>query len=163
MSRRKQKFKVGQKVRIVDDEQIPRQNLAMDWNDYMEDDFGKIVTITELDLDIGRNLPYVRTKESSWSWDLRLVKPVNEEVTSRTHGGWEFVHEDYILPCGYSLKKVIENDRAVICFVEEEGTGKIIKTVAICQEGDSFDLETGVEICMYKTLRKIADSKLKKY
>ena len=63
----------------------------------------------------------------------------------------------------YSLKKVIENDKAVICFVEEDRTRKIIKTVAVCQEDDNFDLETGVEICMYKTLRKIANSKLKKY
>ena len=163
MSRRKQKFKVGQKVRLVDNIEKMGNKVAMGWNPDMEEEFGKVVTIESIHHDWARDLDYIRAEESSWSWDLRLVKPVNEEVTSRTHGGWEFVHEDYILPCGYSLKKVIENDRAVICFVEEEGTGKIIKTVAICQEGDSFDLETGVEICMYKTLRKIADSKLKKY
>lgn len=163
MSRRKQEFKVGQKVRLVDNRKTMGSNIAMGWNPDMAEKFGKVVTIASIHHDWGRDLDYIRTEENCWSWDLRLLEPINEKKTSKVYSGYEFPEKDFILPCGYSLKKVIENDKAVICFVEERRTRKIIKTVAVCQEGDNFDLETGVEICMYKTLRKIADSKLKKY
>lgn len=163
MSRRKQEFKVGQKVRLVDNRKTMVSKIAMGWDPNMEEEFGKVVTIESIHLDRVRDLDYIRTKENCWSWDCRFLEPINEKKTSRVYSGDEFIEEDYILPCDYSLKKVIENDKAVICFVEEDRTRKIIKTVAVCQEGDNFDLETGVEICMYKTLRKIADSKLKKY
>ena len=163
MSRRKQEFKVGQKVRLVDNRKKMGSNIAMGWDPDMAEKFGKVVTIASIHHDWGRDLDYIRTEENCWSWDLRLLEPINEKKTSKVYSGYEFPEKDFILPCGYSLKKVIENDKAVICFVEERRTRKIIKTVAVCQEGDNFDLETGVEICMYKTLRKIADSKLKKY
>lgn len=163
MSRRKQEFKVGQKVRLVDNREKMGSTIAMGWNPAMEEEFGKVVTIESIGHDWGRGLDYIRTEENCWSWDCRFLEPIDGKKASRVYSGDEFIEEDYILPCDYSLKKVIENDKAVICFVEEDRTRKIIKTVAVCQEGDNFDLETGVEICMYKTLRKIADSKLKKY
>ena len=163
MSRRKQEFKVGQKVRLVDNRKTMGSKIAMGWNPDMAEEFGKVVTIESIHHDWARDLDYIRTEESYWSWDFRFLEPINEKKTSKVYSGYEFPEKDFILPCGYSLKKVIENDKAVICFVEERRTRKIIKTVAVCQEGDNFDLETGVEICMYKTLRKIADSKLKKY
>lgn len=162
MSRIKQEFKVGQKVRLVDNRKTMGK-IAMGWDPDMEEEFGKVVTIESIHHDWARYLDYIRAEESSWSWDFRFLEPIDGKKASKVYKGWEFTEEDFILPCGYSLEKVIENDKAVICFVEEERTRKIIKTVAICQEGDDFDLETGVEICMYKTLRKIADSKLKKY
>lgn len=163
MSKIKQKFKVGQKVRLVDNREKMGSTIAMGWNPDMAEEFGKVVTIKLIGYDRVRGLEYIRTKENYRSWDFRFLEPINEKKTSRVYSGDEFIEEDCILPCDYSLKKVIENDKAVICFVEEDRTRKIIKTVAVCQEGDNFDLETGVEICMYKTLRKIADSKLKKY
>lgn len=230
------KFKVGQRVRLVDNRHKMDGEFARGWNDSMEKHFGDVVTITEICRDLGRDLDYIRTKENGWSWDLRFLEPVSEynkgnlkvgqkvrlvshmpscsvyggvgfgmerylgmEVTitkvetsyfkfkedvydyvwdyvfieeglnasekpqSKVYGGLDFIHEDYILPCGYTLTKVIQNGNAVICFVEEDETDNIIKTVAICQEGDAFDLHKGVEICMYKTLRKIADKNLKKF
>lgn len=163
MSRRKQKFKVGQKVRLVDNREKMGGNIAMGWVPDMAEEFGKVVTIVSIYNDWCEDLGYVITKENKWSWDFRFLEPVDGKKTSKVYSGREFIEEDYILPCGYSLEKVIENDKAVICFVEEERTGKIIKTVAVCQEGDNFNLKTGVEICMYKTLRKIADKQLKKY
>lgn len=163
MSKIKQKFKVGQKVRLVDNREKMGSTIAMGWDPDMEEEFGKVVTIESIHHDWARYLDYIRAEESSWSWDFRFLEPINEKKTSKVYSGDEFTEKDFILPCGYSLAKVIENDKAVICFVEEERTRKMVKTVAVCQEGDNFDLETGVEICMYKTLRKIADSKLKKY
>lgn len=163
MSRRKQKFKVGQKVRLVDNREKMGSNIAKSWNPDMAEEFGKVVTIASIHYDWSRDLDYIRTEENCWSWDFRFLEPVDGKKTSKVYSGREFIEEDYILPCGYSLEKVIENDKAVICFVEEERTRKMIKTVAVCQEGDDFNLKTGVEICMYKTLRKIADKQLKKY
>ena len=163
MSRIKQKFKVGQKVRLVDNREKMGSTIAMGWNPDMAEEFGKVVTIKLIGYDRVRGLEYIRAKENYRSWDFRFLEPINEKKTSKVYKGWEFAEKDFILPCEYSLKKVIENDKAVICFVEEDRTRKIINTVAVCQEDDNFDLETGVEICMYKTLRKIADSKLKKY
>lgn len=163
MSRRKQEFKVGQKVRLVDNRKTMGSDIAKGWSPDMAEAFGKVVTIESIHHDWGRDLDYIRTEENCWSWDFRFLEPIGGKKASKVHKGWYFVEKDFILPCGYSLKKVIENDKAVICFVEERRTRKIIKTVAVCQEGDNFDFETGVEICMYKTLRKIADSKLKKY
>lgn len=163
MSKIKQKFKVGQKVRLVDNREKMGSTIAMGWNPDMAEEFGKVVTIKLIGYDRIRGLEYIRTKENYRSWDFRFLEPIDGKKASRVYSGDEFIEEDYILPCDYSLKKVIENDKAVICFVEEDRTRKIIKTVAVCQEDDNFDLETGVEICMYKTLRKIADSKLKKY
>lgn len=163
MSRRKQEFKVGQKVRLVDNREKMGSKIAMGWNPDMAEEFGKVVTITSINHDGGRDLDYIRTEEDWWSWDIRFLEPLDGKKTSKVYSICDFEDEDFILPCEYFLKKVIENNKAVICFVEEERTGKIIKTVAICQEGDDFDLHKGVEICMYKTLRKIADSKLKKY
>ena len=163
MGRRKQEFRVGQKVRLVDNREKMGSNIAKGWSPDMEEEFGKVVTITSIYNDWSRDLDYIRAEENWWSWDFRFLEPVDGKKTSKVYSGREFIEEDYILPCRYSLEKVIENDRAVICFVEEERTGKIIKTVAVCQEGDDFNLKTGVEICMYKTLRKIADKQLKKY
>lgn len=233
------RFKVGQRVRLVDNRDKIAGRIAMGWGPSMEKYFGDIVTITEIGIDV--DLDYIRTEENRWSWDLRFLEPVEErsvkynmenlkvgqkvrlvatrpdgpveggfgygmnhflgkEVTitklykdffcikedeeshhggyvwdyrfieesvekpqSKVYRGWDFTDEDYILPCDYSLVKVIENGNAVICFVEQEDTDKTIKTVAICQEGDTFDLHKGVEICMYKTLRKIADKGLKRF
>lgn len=163
MSRRKQKFKVGQKVRLVDNREKMGSNIAMSWNPDMAEEFGTVVIIASIHYDWSRDLDYIRTEENCWAWDFRFLEPVDGKKTSKVYSGREFIEEDYILPCGYSLEKVIENDKAVICFVEEERTRKMIKTVAVCQEGDDFNLKTGVEICMYKTLRKIADKQLKKY
>lgn len=163
MGRRKQEFKVGQKVRLVDNREKMGSYIAMGWHPDMKEEFGKVVTIASIHNDWDMDLYYIITEENRWSWDFRFLEPVDGKKTSKVYSGCEFIEEDYILPCGYSLEKVIENDKAVICFVEEGRTGKIIKTVAVCQEGDDFNLKTGVEICMYKTLRKIADKQLKKY
>lgn len=159
----KKNFKIGQKVRLVDNRYKMNGNIAMGFCDIMERHFGDVVTIERIESDWNRNLGYVTTEENEWSWDFRFLEPVNEKPVSKVHSGDDFVDEDYILPCGYSLEKVIENGNAVICFVENRGAGRTIKTVAICQEGDTFDLHKGVEICMYKTLRKIADKGLKKF
>ena len=163
MSRRKQEFKVGQKVRLVDNREKMGSNIAMGWVSTMAEAFGKVVTITDIKYDVRNGLEYILTADSVWSWDCRFLEPVDGKKTSKVYSGHVFEDESYLLPLDYTVEKVIENNKAVICFVEEESTGKIIKTVAVCQEGDDFNLKTGVEICMYKTLRKIADKQLKKY
>ena len=164
---RKKNLKVGQKVRLVDNRDKMDGNIAMGWCDSMERHFGTVVTIEEIDTDNRRGLGYIRTEENGWSWDLRFLEALDEKPVSKVYNRIDcidyFDDEDFILPCDYSLKKVIENGKAVICFVEEDNTGKMIKTVAICQEGDAFDLHKGVQICMYKTLRKIAEKNLKKF
>lgn len=161
MSRRKQKFKVGQKVKLVDNREKMGVDIAMGWDPRMAKEFGKVVTISKIYEDCRRGLDCVRVAENDWAWDCRFLEPVDEKKTSKVYSGWEF--EDFILPCNYILEKVIENDKAVICFIKEYETGKVIKTVAVCQEGDEFNLKTGVEICLYKTLRKIVDKHLKKF
>ena len=163
MGRRKQKFKVGQKVRLVDNREKMGSNIAKSWNPDMAEEFGKVIIIASIHYDLSRDLDYIRTEENCWSWDFRFLEPFDGKKASKVYSGYVFEDESYLLPLDYTVEKVIENNKAVICFVEEESTGKIIKTVAVCQEGDDFNLKTGVEICMYKTLRKIADKQLKKY
>ncbi len=157
------KFKEGQKVRLVDNRDKIVGKIACGWNDCMDKHFGEVVTVKELRTTYTGKMDYALVEENIWSWDLRLLEPVEEKQGSKVYGGYMFSEEDWILPCDYHLKKVIENGNAVICFVENEETGKTIKTVAICQEGDTFDLHKGIEICMYKTLRKIADKNLKRF
>lgn len=150
-------LKVGQKVRLVDNRESIEDRIAQGFSSKMPRWFGEVVTIERIES------AYVKVEENGWSWDLRFLEPVNEKPQSKVHAVTDFFAEDMILPCYYSINKVIENDNAVICFIEEEKTKKIIKTVAMCQNGDKFDLHKGVEICMYKTLRKIADKNLKRF
>lgn len=157
------KFKKGQKVRLVDNRDKMTGGIAGGWVDCMYRHFGEVVTIEEIDISLTERRDFALVKENTWIWDLRFLEPIEENPVSKVYGGYMFSEEDWILPCDYHLKKVIENGNAVICFVENEETEKIIKTVAICQEGDTFDLHKGVEICMYKTLRKIADKNLKRF
>lgn len=159
----KKNIKVGQKVRLVDRRHEIDGEPAMGWGFHMEKYFGQVVTIEKISEDPHRKVGYVRVEEFGYSWDFRFLEPIEEKPVSKVYGGYMFNEEDWILPCDYHLKKVIENGNAVICFVENEETRKTIKTVAICQEEDTFDLHKGVEICMYKTLRKIADKNLKRF
>lgn len=152
----------GQKVRLVDTRKNIEGAIACGFNRSMEEHFGEVVTILSINKHSRSGMEYVRTKENSWLWDIRFLQAIEKPV-SKVHNRAEFIDEDYILPCFYTLERIIENDRAVICFVREEETGKVIKTVSICQEGDEFDIHRGVEICMYKTLRRIADKNLRKY
>lgn len=152
-------LKVGQKVTLVK-ERPEKGSVTGGFIEEMAEFLGKKVTIRRLSgefFEIEEDCKYY----DGFVWDYKLIKGTVPQ--SKVHEGWTFGAEDFILPCGYILNKVIENENAVICFVEEEKTKKIIKTVAICQNGDKFDLHKGVEICMYKTLRKIADKNLKRF
>lgn len=83
--------------------------------------------------------------------------------TYKKHAIDDFTGENYILPCGYYLDKIIQNYKTVICWVKNNENFETIKTVAICQNDDIFDLHKGVEVCMYKTLKIIAENNLKRY
>lgn len=161
---RKTNFRVGQKVKLVDRRSSIKGDIAKGFNDEMVCHFGKVVTIERVEGKTFNNpLPYVRVEENYWSWDFRFLEPVEEKLGARVYDVDDFYREDCILPCDYNLIKVIQNDKAVICFVEDECNGKTIKAVAKCHEEDTFDLYKGVEICMYKVLRKIADRNLRKF
>lgn len=156
-------YKIGQKVVLVDNRNKISGEIVCGFVDEMIEYFDKTATIKEIKKEKRSGRDFAIVEENIWSWDLRFLEPIEEKPVSKVYGSYMFNEEDLILPCDYQLKKVIENGNAVICFVENEETRKTIKTVAICQEGDKFDLHKGVEICMYKTLRKIADRNLKKY
>lgn len=158
----KDMFKVGQKVRLIGREKLDFSPYG-GINDDMIELLGEEVTIANL------CSSYFEIEEDNemWVWDFNLIEekasPKVYLITDFDYEGEEFNSEDYILPCGYNLIKVIENGNTVICFVESEETESIIKTVSQCQDGDTFDLHKGVEICMYKTLRKIANKNLKRF
>lgn len=151
----RKKLRVGQKVLLV--KEVPAVDVVGGYVSEMRELLGKEVTISRLKGD------YFEIKEDidRFMWDYRFIKSI--EPISKVHNVYGFEDEDYILPFRYSLEKVIENGNAVICWVEDCETREMIKTVAKCQEGDNFDLHKGVEICMYKTLRKIAEKNLKRF
>lgn len=151
----RKKLRVGQKVLLV--KEVPAVDVVGGYVSEMRELLGKEVTISRLKGD------YFEIKEDidRFMWDYRFIKSI--EPISKVHNVYDFEDEDYILPFRYSLEKVIENGNAVICWVEDCETREMIKTVAKCQEGDNFDLHKGVEICMYKTLRKIAEKNLKRF
>lgn len=151
----KSKIKVGQRVLLINE--IPRGEIAGGYVYEMRKWLGKEVIVRGVFDDHFTILE----DRYEFMWDYKFIKEL--KPVSKVHGVDKFISEDYIIPVGYSLERVIENDRAVICFVKEERTRKTIKTVAICQKEDTFDLHKGVKICMYKTLRKIADRNLKKF
>lgn len=151
----RRKLRVGQKVLLV--KEVPAVDVVGGYVSEMRELLGKEVTISRLTGD------YFEIKEDidRFVWDYRFIKSI--EPVSKVHNVDDFEDEDYILPFRYSLEKVIENGNAVICWVEDCETREMIKTVAKCQEGDNFDLHKGVEICIYKTLRKIAEKNLKRF
>lgn len=154
----KETLKVGQKVKLIKESQIdfsPYGGINSD----MEKLLGTEVTVAG----VGKYSFDIEEDNETWVWDYRLISKKDSKPASKKYAGYEFSEEDCILPCGYSLLNVIKNDKAVICFVGEEYSGNIIKTVARCHEDDEFDLIKGIEICMYKTLRKIADKHLRRY
>lgn len=156
-------YQVGQKVRLVDNRDIMGDGIVCGWNSEMELYLGKVVTIDKIDT-VSSGLGYVKVKENGWSWDIRFLEPyIEEKPINIYHDIGEFDREDEILPMNYALVKVIENANTVICFVMEFGSNKKLKIVTVCQDEDTFDLHKGVEICMYKALIRIADSKLKRY
>lgn len=154
----KENLKVGQKVKLITESQLNFKPYG-GINDDMRKLLGKEVTVAGVYKDAFE----IREDNETWVWDYKLISKKDNKPSSKKYNGYEFEDEDCILPCGYALLNVIENDRAVICFVGEEYSGNIIKTVARCHEDDEFDLIKGIEICMYKTLRKIADKHLRRY
>lgn len=151
----KNKYKVGQKVKLVDIK--PRGHISGGFIDDMYNWLGKEVTIKILRDD------YFEVNECKWVWDYKLIDKKSNPRSNKELDVMFFAKEHSILPVGYRLHRVIKNGDAVICIVEDYRRNKEIKAVAVCQEGDTFDLHKGVEICMYKTLRKIADKNLKKF
>lgn len=96
------KFKVGQKVRILDGRNI--KDYECGWNPRMSDDIDKVVTITK-QLDY-RCKPAYRVAETDWSYDERGLRALSSA--------------DYI-------KKIILNDPATI-ILWEDGTKTVVKT-----------------------------------
>lgn len=158
MTHKKDNLKVGQKVRLINKSK-ENQAFYLGINSEMEKFLGKEVTVT----DINKYNFKIKEDRNTWCWDYKYISKKEEKAPLKVYRGGYFAEDEYLLPYGYSLQKVLVNDRAVICFVEEAMTEAIIKTVAKCQKEDVFDLHKGVEICMYKTLRKIADKKLRRY
>lgn len=161
MKKSNKEFKVGQQVRLIDNRDMMDGIIACGWNDSMEQYFGDIVTIQYV-FDTG-NLKHVRVKENGWSWDTRFLKVLKEKTTNINHEVERFDVEEEILPMNYALTRVIENGNVVVCFVKEFEKNREFKVIAVCDDRDTFDLNKGVEVCMYKALRKIADRNLKKY
>lgn len=157
------RFQEGQKVKLVDRRELMSGRIAKGFAPAMNLYFGDTVTIECIGTHDATGLDFVRVKENGWSWDLRFLQPLKEKPVSKVHDINDFIKESYILPIGYHLRKVIENDKAVICFVEHRVKRETIKTVAICQDCDEFNIHKGIEICMYKTLRKIADKNLRNF
>lgn len=155
MKIKKRALKVGQKVVLVD--RVPDGEIVGGYVVEMRGLLGKVATIRKVHEDHFKILEDI----DDFFWDYKFIKEI--KPVSKVHSVNDFVYEDYILPVRYTLEKVIESGNAVICWVEDNETMKMIKTVAKCQEGDRFDLHKGVEICMYKTLRKIADKNLKRF
>lgn len=114
------KFKVGQKVRVLNGENI--NNYVGGWNSHMNCLVGSVVTI-ERCLESVRHLPAYEVKENSWTFDERGLKALSSS--------------DYI-------KKIIFNDPATI-ILWEDGTKTVVKA-----HNESFDPEKGVAMCFMK-------------
>lgn len=128
---------------------------ARGWNPKMSAHFGEVVTIKSV-----KNR-YVTVAENIWSWDIRFLQEL-ECTGVDIIDGINFSDFDSLLPCGFQIAKVIRNDRVVICFIYNSFTGQINKTIARCDYEDTFDLLKGVEICIWKMIRKIACNNLKR-
>lgn len=159
------KFRVGQKVRLTNamfnKGDFNEDTCARGWNPKMSEHFGQIVTIDDIDMGSEHTRPYVRVAENAYSWDFRFLQELKHAGVDIIDG-LKFSDFDSLLPCGFQITKVIRNDRVVICFIYNSFTGQINKTIARCDYEDTFDLSKGVEICVWKMIRKIACNNLKR-
>ena len=114
------KFKIGQKVRVLDGEDI--ENYVCGWNPYMNRWIGHVVTI-ERCVEGVRHLPAYEVKENSWTFDERGLKALSSS--------------DYI-------KKIIFNDPATI-ILWNDGSKTVVKA-----HNEPFDPEKGVAMCFMK-------------
>ena len=153
------KFKVGQKVKLTGEmfnkDDFNKDTCSRGWNPKMSAHFGEVVTIKS----VGDK--YATVIENTWYWDIRFLQEL-EHTGVDIIDGVEFSDYDSILPCGFSITKVIRNHRTVICFVYNPITDQTNKAIARCDHEDTFDLAKGVEICVWKILRKLACNNLKK-
>lgn len=114
------KFKVGDRVRILDGSKI--ENYTGKWTPLMCLHIDKIVTIG--DCFEMNGLPAYHVKEIGYSWDERGLVSI-----------------DHIS----AIKKVIFNDPATIVIWSDDS-----KTVVKCQPGDTYSKELGLAMCISK-------------
>lgn len=156
------KFKVGQKVKLVN--KRPDFHVVGGWNDMgnMDKFLGKVVTIKRID-EYRKGLRF-EEDGGRYIWDFRLVeeeiKPTVLTSMTAMKKHFDFTRTVGVLPRGAYIKKVIINGNCIITFVEFEGA--TMKAVTKCHECDTFDLQKGMDISMYKTAQRIAEKKLKK-
>lgn len=154
------KLKVGQKVRLVNKK--PHGRIAGGWNDDMDKYLGKVVTIEGFA--IYHDAFRIAEDRGIFIWDYKLIEEEAKATVLTTMTAmkkhFDFVRTVGILPRGAYIKKVIINGNCIITFVEFEGA--TMKAVTKCHECDTFDLQKGMDISMYKTAQRIAEKKLKK-
>lgn len=114
------KFKVGQKVRVLDGENI--ENYVCGWNPHMNCWVGRVVTIDRC-CEGMRHLPAYEVIENSWTFDERGLVALSDK--------------DYI-------KKIIFNDPATIV-LWTDGSKTVVKA-----HNEPFDPEKGVAMCFMK-------------
>ena len=156
---KREQLKVGMKVRLAEHE---IKDCYGGFISDMENYLGRVVTITDVCTD------YFEIKEDSgmWIWDIRYARPVKEKKEFKTYTGYIDSVEgvsmrEIVQGMKIGIDKVIINGKCVIMYCSNS-SGKVFKAVANCQEGDTFDLKTGLRICILKIRQRTAEYELKK-
>lgn len=151
-------LKVGMKVRLKSKE---IEYCFGGFNDEMEQALGTVVTIVEL------ADKYFEFKEEHgrWCWDYRYIEEVidKKEVTIARPNENEDI-DRCVRSANSDIRleiiKTIVNGNCVVMIVKNND-GKIFKAVSKCQAEDTFNLETGIRICILKIRKKTAEYDLK--
>lgn len=151
------KYKIGQKVRIKKEMDFDICNFYGGFVKEMEEFFGEVVTLSYI------NGKFFMFEEGGkWAWDLRAMETLPQKVYTGNEANRVIQTSDSygILPAEYFIDKIVENDGCVITFFR--GSNECFKTVAKCQVEDTYNLVKGVEICVYKALRRISQKNLQR-
>ena len=114
------KFKVGDKVRILDGSKI--KNYAGSWVSDMCHHVGKVATVNKVDTFWDDSCVSYRMKEFSYRWDERGLEPAEE------------------------VKNVVIWRTGNRVYAKDTITGK--ETVARCSPEDTFDFLTGAKLAL---------------
>jgi hypothetical protein len=162
------KFKVGDKVRIRKDLKEGRyyseDGKKFDYaNDRMARLAGEVVTIKSM---FSENSYLI--EEFDWSWvdgmfeglasEVEKVKEKPKaEVVDFKGGQWKW-------QLSLNIQKVIHSEPATILFYNysNDPEGTVRKMVARCLPTDTYDREKGIQVAVFKAMRKLINKQLEK-
>jgi hypothetical protein len=169
------KYKVGDKVRILDDleeghyeaEKLNDDSSTMYFNPKMDKYSGMEATVIKVNTHNGTYTLDIDKEDSTgqWVWSIgmleEVIPPVREAHTLNAMAQF-----------GLHIERVIFSEPATILFYRvpdiDPFSGLVLsmsntkKVVAKCIEGDTFDKDTGLNVALYKALIKEATKQLRK-